>query len=382
MANINEYLSWRGDISFDVSPFNEVDNLIFSQLVYIDFDKAAADAPITLYEAARRLLADNPDGVIPRGLMDAAALTELLKKAALSRRMGNVRVFMPCSSIDEATQKQFYALTFVLGSGSVYIAFRGTDQTITGWQEDFNMAFICPVPSQEEAVRYLRDVAAAYPYCDILIGGHSKGGNLAMYSAAFSGLHGRITRVYNNDGPGFPDKIVDCTEFSAITPKIISIIPQGSVVGMLLTHNEEHVIVKSTQKGLLQHDAFSWETRSNGFVELRSRNLESRLVDKTLTGWISSLDDNERSQFVSVLFEILSSSGAKTLAELPADSFKILKSFASLDRETKSVLLKAVRELQNRAIHSTFAEVAHDLRLPQHTAEPISKNACAKAYHE
>lgn len=372
MADILDYLSWRGDLSLDVSPFNNADNVVLSQLVYIDFDEVYTK-PITLGKAAQLLL-KGKSTIVPRGLMDAKKMTELLKKTATSTRFRDMLLLSPMNLIDEQTQKQFFAVSFVLGNGTIYVAFRGTDQTITGWEEDFNMAFICPVPSQTDAVDYVNRIASER--CEnLILGGHSKGGNLAMYAAAFCDCRDRIKQVYNNDGPGFPEKLSRTAELTTITPKILSIIPQGSVFGMLFVHNEEHVIVKSTNRGLSQHDAFSWEITATGIFELNSRNFESRLVDQTLTEWISSLDKDERRRFVKILFEILSSTGAKTIYELPSGTLKILKSFNNLERSEKRVLMKALSDLRRKAINSTFNELAPKKRLPDNTSDGTISSA-------
>ena len=211
------------------------------------------------------------------------------------------------------------------------------------------MGFISPVPSQPESVDYLERVASLRDE-SIITGGHSKGGNLAVYSAAFSnGLSDRILKIYNNDGPGFPESVVMRDEFDAILPKVISIVPQGSVVGMLLEHREAYSIVKSSQKGLLQHDCFSWEVMGSSTVKLRSRSAESRLVDTTLSEWLTAMTPDERSTFVNALYEVLSATEAQTLSDLSADGIKLIKSFRGLDQHTKDVLNKALRELKEQA---------------------------------
>lgn len=352
MANILDYLDWRGDLSFASSPFNDVDSVILSQLAYIEFSDVTDGGGITLNEAAKALLVKYPDGVIPKGLMRAKEMNTLLIKASVSKRFRNAVVFMPQSLIDTEKNEQFAAMTFILGDGNMYVAFRGTDQSVVGWKEDFNMSFISPVPSQPDSVTYLESVASLRGE-NIFTGGHSKGGNLAMYSAAFSrGVSDRILRIYNNDGPGFPESVVSCEEFDAILPKIISIVPQGSVVGMLLEHREVYSIVKSSQRGLLQHDCFSWEVMGRELVTLPSRNSESKLVDSTLSEWLTAMTDEERGTFVNALCEVLTATEAQTLSALSSDGIKLIKSIRGLDQHTKEVLNKALRELREQAKRS------------------------------
>lgn len=350
MNGIIEYLDWRGDLSFNSSPFGDVDNLILTQLAYIDFDEVFKDnEEMTLYDAARLLFELHPDGVEPRGFMHAKALNELLYKAATAERFKDTLIVYPYSCIDDVNEEQFYAMTFVLGDGNMYVAFRGTDRTTVGWREDLDMGFICPVPSQFEAVKYLEAVAEMKEE-NIFTGGHSKGGNLAMYSAAFSCVEqNRIQRIYNNDGPGFPKDVVEDERFISTLKKIISIVPQGSVVGMLFEHREEYSVVKSEQHGLWQHDGFSWEVFGNGFVKLIDRDRGSKLIDRTISEWIASLTTEERERFVTSLYELFSASKAQTIAELTSDIPKLIKSSRQISPETKENIAKALSLLREQA---------------------------------
>lgn len=354
MNNILNYIDWRGDLTFQASPFNEVDNLIMSQLVYMNFSEVMGNetkTEVELSQVAEDLIKLHPDGIVSCGLMNLKDMYDLLKKAGSSRRFGSMKLFFPRSCFDEENQEQFYAITFITDDSTVYVAFRGTDQTLIGWQEDFNMGFICPVPSQLEAAEYLSDIAGLRSET-LITGGHSKGGNLAVYSAAFAKNmpQSRISCIYSNDGPGFPENIIKMSEYTAIVPKVRHIIPQGSIVGMLLEHGSDYSVVKSTQHGISQHDCFSWEVMGNSLIKLDERDNSSIIVDKTLSQWITSLSDTERKSFVSSLFEVLSLSGAQKLEELPGDAVKLLKGIKTLEPQTKEVLVRAVKELKEQAI--------------------------------
>lgn len=370
MATIIDYVDWRGDLSFEASPFNDVDNLILSQLVYIDFDDvipSGDSSTVSLADAQERLAELYPDGVECHGLQQKKLLNELFDKAAHSQRFGGIQLFLPHSRLDVENQEQFYAITFILGDGNMYVAFRGTDQTLVGWKEDFNMGFTCPVPSQLEAVSYLENVAFLRSE-NIFTGGHSKGGNLAMYSAAFSqGLSDRVVRIYSDDGPGFPAGVVDSEEFSRILGKIIAIVPEGSVVGMLLEHRAAYSVVKSTQRGISQHDGFSWEVLGGHFIELRARSTDSIIIDKTLSQWIALMSENERKTFVSTLYDVITSSGAQTISELSAEAFKTVKSLKTIDPKTKEIISLAIKELKEQAMKIT-KEVVQEKILQKNAA--------------
>lgn len=376
MNNILNYINWRGDLSFAAAPFNDVDNLIFSQLVYVDFSAVMAEYDsnvLFLCDAQKKMAELYPDGFMPKGLMQKEPLNELLRLAGESERFGHVGIFMPHSRFDEQNVEQFFAATFILGDGNMYVGFRGTDQSVVGWQEDFNMACICPVPSQYDAVAYLELVAGLRSE-GIITGGHSKGGNLAIYSAAFSrDIFDRIVGIYSDDGPGFPDDIIESAEYNAVLPKIKTIVPQGSVIGMLLGHKEEYAVVKSTQKGISQHDGFSWEVMGAGFVTLESRNKGSLIVDDTLSKWISSLSGDERKVFVASLFEILTASGIQSLDEIPSDALKLLKSLRVIPPQTKEVLGSALKRLKNQALETAKAFMPSVPRL-ENTAQKEQHN--------
>ena len=207
MANILEYLDWRGDLTLSERPFNEVDNLILAEICYLDFSgfvpAGFQTQQVTLQAAASAYFTAHPETNM--GVLVPDQIPVLVEHAAKTARFGDIRLLGYVNRIDEETQTQFSAVTMLLPDGSAYVAFRGTDDTIVGWKEDFNMAFTPEIPAQKYAAEYLRQVSAALPFRPLLVGGHSKGGNLAVYASVFCGqeVQKRILAVYNNDGPGF-----------------------------------------------------------------------------------------------------------------------------------------------------------------------------------
>ena len=206
MANILDYLDWRGDLTLAERGFNEVDNLLMAELCFLDFSgivPADFSAPVFLPDAMRQYDAARPQETM--GVLVPEQIPELGHKMAASRRFSDLTLCAYVSRTDEETQTQFSALTILLPDKTAYIAFRGTDDTIVGWKEDFNLAFLPVVPAQKMAAEYLSAAAAALPSHPLRVGGHSKGGNLAVYSAVFCGeaVQNQLMRVYNNDGPGF-----------------------------------------------------------------------------------------------------------------------------------------------------------------------------------
>jgi len=344
MANtIFDYLQWRGDLTLDKSEFTIVDNLVLSVLSYVPFDGIVGEKfetnGITIAEAQKRF-----------SLLDASTLpirdpkdTELLKAVAESRRFGSMTLSGYVHKTDYAAEKQFSAITINTGDKMSFISFRGTDLTLVGWKEDFNMSFQTPVPSQEEAVRYL-EAAAKRVRGKMRLGGHSKGGNLAVYAAAFcaNSVQKRILTVYNNDGPGFNAGIISMKGFTNVQERLFAFIPQSSIIGMLMEHNEQYTIVNSTQTGILQHDPYSWSVIGTDFIRVETVTNASLFIDKTVKEWIGKMDRSQRELFCDALFSVIGASGAKNLTELTADRLKaagaMVKTFSHLDEPTRKIL--------------------------------------------
>jgi len=339
MANILDYIDWRGDISLEQSPFNDIDNLIFTQLCYIEFESIVPSfnerGSITISEAAKLFLSLNKDPVKNMGVLLSGLIVTLFIKMSECIRYKDLLLTKYINEVDYNKQQQFSAISIILGDGNNYIAFRGTDDTIVGWKEDFNMGFLAPVPSQLQAVKYVNSVASELNG-SIILGGHSKGGNLAVYSAVFcnNDVKKRILNVYNNDGPGFTDEIMSTGEYKEVSDRITTIIPESSVVGMLLEHEEKYTIVKSTQSGILQHDSFSWQVLGKYFVIAEERSAYSEITDMALRTWINGMDKEERILFVDTLFDLLESTDATTLTGLNSDK---LKTATSLLRKIKNM---------------------------------------------
>ena len=344
-----DYLSWRGDLSFERVPLGEVDSLILSILAYIDFTNfvreeltAEKKPPVLLTVTKDFLRAQN--GAIPNmGLIIPKETVTLLARAAKTPRFGLTRPFCYVNKICDEEQKQFSALSFSLGEKDTFIAFRGTDDTLVGWKENFNMSFMHPVPAQREAVEYLESIAAQTEG-KIYLGGHSKGGNLAVYAAtkASESTRERIVAVYNNDGPGFDAEFIHGEDYKTIKDRIYTLVPQSSVVGMLLEHEESYTVVKSRLSGLLQHNGFSWEAMGGSFIRLDSISEESKLIDGSLHEWLEQMSVEEREAVVDSLYEALSAQGAKTLSDLGADKKKIVKAWSAMDNEARNQVRKCV----------------------------------------
>lgn len=352
-TNLFDYLKWRGDLHFNVIDFNEVDNLVLSIISYMDFggivpDDIRSDG-IMLREAEKHLKKQHRDKQ-NLGLIIPKRICDFVKEASATERYGSIRLLGYVDKTDEAEGLQFSAVTFLLPDKTLFIAFRGTDDSLVGWKENFNMSFTFPVPAQEHAVEYLKNIAGTRRG-KIRLGGHSKGGNLAIWAAVNAGvrIQKRILAAYNNDGPGFVERITELQEYLNIEDRLFTFVPESSVIGMLLEHSEDYVIIKSSQASLWQHDPLSWVIEGAEFTKAEKLSGFSRHIDKALTEWLSSLPHKERRHITGVLFDILGSTGAKTLSDVNAGMLKnlgtMIKSLNNVDKPTKDRLLQLFKKL-------------------------------------
>lgn len=336
---------------FKTTKFNLVDSLVLSQFVYIHFDKIVPG------------LADNSEPVrigdllkaehIPHMLYnvrDPKSNHRLLIALGMSPRFRNIRMCCYSDSLDITLQKQFAAVTYLLDDKTAYVAYRGTDSTIVGWKEDFNMAFISPVPAQQEGVSYLNAVAERFPHA-LMVGGHSKGGNIAVYSAmeCHQAAQDRIMSIYSHDGPGFRDEIFTSEKYSHIKTRIHKTLPQSSLVGMLLQHQEDYIVVESKKFGIMQHDPFSWVINKGDFQYTQGITGGAEHINNVINQWLSSLDDEKRELFITTLYSVFESIGVMNFSDFTEDWRKkvviAIGTVKGIDAETKRFVFDTIISL-------------------------------------
>ncbi len=354
MKNIISYAQENLN-TFDACPFNSVDSLILASAAYINFPKVISEV-------------SNWQGIRFQELYRAEYFAEMFQNVPLcndarqlfyamaaSPRFRDIRVMGYDEEFSKTTQMQFSAVTFKIQPDLHYIAFRGTDSTFVGWKEDFNMAFKSPVPSQEKAVRYIEN-AARYCTGNLLTGGHSKGGNLAVYASAMckENIQSRIQKIYSHDGPGFLESTLQSPEFTYISSRIEKTLPQSSIVGMLLEHQEDFKIVKSNKSGLLQHDQYTWEIEDNDFIYIENLTRDAKYADRTLTDWLNRVSEEDRERFVDALYSVLNANDLNTLEDFRSDwQTAIPASFhaiSQLDADTKKFILHTLKKLASMGI--------------------------------
>ena len=326
MGNIMDYISWRGDLSFAQSPFNEVDNLILACFSYVNLDGIPAVSGKKGIELKKLVKEFKKLHTIKELEADKSFIRLaqfMMFEMAKSVRFGNCVIRNYVNEIVTEAEQQFSAVEIVLDDGTSYISFRGTDDTIIGWKEDFNLS-TGVVPAQERAVEYMQRISDK-AYGMLRVGGHSKGGNLAIYGSVMcKSAHDKILEIYSNDGPGFSKEFQESPETAEMMPKIIRIIPEYSIIGTLLEHEKQPIIVASTSRGLLQHDGFSWEVQGPGLVRRDSLNKTALRFIEILHKWIDGMDTEQKRLLIEDLFATLQASGCENLSEVQSGGIKSL----------------------------------------------------------
>lgn len=336
---ILKYINILGDYSFKEFPFNDVDALIFSLISYVNLPIKNG---ITIKEARnliyRKFNLKKKDTFIDKTkmLFDLLGTKDRYKDLVLED-------YTKINTKDE----QFGAITIRLDKHTIFISFEGTEDNLVGWEEDFKMCYLYPVLAQESAMKYLKKHATLNNF-NIYIGGHSKGGNLSMAAGLSANFLTRfkIKKIYNFDGPGFLSEIVNSKNFKKIQKKIITYIPEESIVGILLDNTSDVKVIKSYAKKSMSHDAFTWQCFGGMFI---NGNLSdySYNIDRKVRQIIGKYNTSERKLFVSTFFRVLYNSGYTEKSELNKIDFNktknIIKEMYKLSSEEKKILLNIIK---------------------------------------
>ncbi|WP_068268888.1 Mbeg1-like protein [Caviibacter abscessus] len=308
MATIFDYIKENNE-EITEKNFNILDSLIMTRIVYLPFDKILFKNEKKTLHYLLNIVSKYKDKYFL--MKDDIKLVKYLLE---SKRFKNIEVFNYINIIDKEIEKQFGAMVLDLGFAN-YVSFKGTDKTLIGWKEDLNMSYD-KVPSQEESIIYLKDVLDITDK-NVFIGGHSKGGNLAIYSSIYVDNASRINRIYNFDGPGFLNDVLNEKGYEKIVDKIETIIPSSSIIGLLLNRKEKIKIINSTSFFVMQHDLYSWGISKNDFVYLDKITNISSSLDKSISMWLEQTTPKERKEFInSVYSKIIKEKSVKNLKEI------------------------------------------------------------------
>ena len=376
MGTIIEYLNWRGDLAFTQDPLNDIDTLILSMLSYLPFKGIVpgleAKSSISLENASAQYFSTAPNnapkaaGINPTASPSLdSGLLDLLKKTAECKRFKDVQLSGYEENTDFVVGRQFGAVTFTLPNPKreKVIAFRGTDNSLIGWKEDFEMAYMEQIPAQQSACEYLQRVIGLFSG-RVTVCGHSKGGNLAVYASSRlkANRRAKLIRVINFDGPGFDFSIVPQEAFSRCQDKVTNYVPEESIVGMLLEPIGKRVVISSSSRSLNQHNALNWRVKQSQFAG-GTLSKTTKLMEDMLKTWLADLPVAKREMLTQALFDILGASEGKTID--PKENIKefkqILAKYAKLDNETKALLTEVFISLNAITIDTLSKTIKENL---------------------
>ena len=351
MGTILDYLREYGDYSLAEKPFGDVDSLVLSQLSYLKFDGIVpapeeARAPVSLREIAAHADYDH----LYTDERYRKDNTALFMGVLNSRRFGEMLLWNYVNLIEPEQESQFSAVVCGIPGGLPYVVFRGTDENIVGWKEDLNLAFSEPVPGQRYSVSYLEQAARTIDG-GFFVGGHSKGGNFAVYASMHCGadVRERIETIYNHDGPGFRPEVREQGAYREIEGRIHKTVPRSSLVGMLLYTEGDYRVVESRTIGLAQHNPYTWLVKDGDFRIVDEIRPGRKFLDQTLNEWILSLDQAQMHIFVDTLYGVIQASETDNLIDFTAHWFqslqKIGRAIGGVDEETAGVMMQIMRAL-------------------------------------
>ena len=375
MANMLDYLDWYGDFDFGTVPFNEVDNLILSQLSYLELAGAvppvsAMPETVTVRDAWERFRALHPsDEGINLGPLISPLTVSVFEKMAAGSRFGGTRLCEYVSRLDTGAHEQFGALTALLPGEITYVSYRGTDDSMVGWREDCEMSYRV-VPSQVTALSYLEEVAA-HLGGTLHVGGHSKGGNLAAYAASHcsSAVRDRIAVVWCNDSPGFVDEVVPLSSLDPVLDRIRLFTPEYSLVGSLFKHAARPVVIRSGTdtgtQGVMQHSALEWEVMRGRFVRGEGISEESRKMGEVFSQLLASHDVDGRARMITDLYDALDDAGIDSLTTLSSRGAvglaAVLNSVSSLKEEDRKPMTDFLLGVVGQSMALTVTPIAKSI---------------------
>lgn len=351
MSTIFDYLK---EVTYDSiydRPFKELDVLALTELTYLPFGHIVPQGdttgiPVRLSDAME-LIDRTTDFIVSNQHL------QLVDELASSKRFKNIKLLNYVDEYDPDVQKQFAAMTYRLSLDTYLVVFRGTDDTLIGWKEDFHMTYMDHVPAQKRAASYLQNVMKEFPKGHFLVAGHSKGGNLATYACSYlpDSLFARVDAIYSYDAPGLNKAIIETEGYQRTSPYIRRFVPQGSIVGMMLEVPEPTTIVKSRAfGGFAQHDAFTWEIKDYSFVTVSETSPDSQQTDLTLKQWVRETSAEERKKFFDTFFGIFLDAGITSINDLTdlkqlAKAKEILQNAQDLDPTEREMLERLAKQL-------------------------------------
>ena len=350
MKNMLDYIKEFGHVSFEERAFSEIDALVLTELEYLPLEKVVPSDEngenfVTVKEIAEYMQEHKQELFDENPMMITQERHEVSQVIADAPRYQSLKFFGVVSEWDKDTTKQFAAVTVEVEPSVRLVVFRGTDETLIGWKEDFLMTYSPLVAAQTDAKEYLAKQASLFDG-DLMVSGHSKGGNLAIYAAATQeeDVQLRIVDIFCFDSPGLYRSVLETKGYQNIVPLAMRYIPQDSLVGLMLESEVPYVIVKSNATGAMQHSAMTWGIEDGQFIKMEKLTKNSQLNDQTLKKWTESVSDEELELFWNVFFELLFSVGIDTVNDLYGQFMhyvqEFLKAAGDMDEEKRELLTR------------------------------------------
>ena len=336
-------------------PFTPVDSLILSQLSYVNIDELLHDSQTIMI---KDLLKSEYFEKMFLNIFSPQSFKRFLFALAASPRFRDIAIKYFINEVSLDATKQFSALTYILEDDSIYVAYRGTDGSIIGWKEDFLLCFGEPIPSQLEGKTYFEGIAHTFSNRKLRVGGHSKGGNIAVYSASYCPINvsQRIIGLYSHDAPGFSNVFFESEDYLRVKEVFHNTLPQSSMIGMMLGNQDNYKVTVSNSKWFMQHDPFTWQIKDADFEYADKLSPSAHYTNRTFSNWISKMTCEEREAFIETLFNVFKASDFDNLYDFAKDwkakAPIVLKEFKHLNPDTKKMLKKIMYSFATQAMKS------------------------------
>ena len=350
MGNLITYVQQYGAQTFEDKSLTDIDVLVLTEIAYLPFDEIVpasfeVKAAISLNQLGKEFETIKEKEHENNPFMITKERIQLLDVVSKSQRYKDIKVFGFMNDIDDERTKQFAAVCYQWEEENRWIIFRGTDESLTGWKEDFMMTYSDLIPAQTDAIEYLKKQAETFSGI-LNVSGHSKGGNLSLYASTMQEetVQDRIKQIYCWDAPGVHRSILNTEGYQRVVSKAKRYIPQDSIVGLMLESQVPYHIIESQGSGISQHSALMWNIEDDHFVELTELTRNSQLTDQTFKQWTEVVSDEDLKLFFDTFFELIFEMGVETVNDVYYNFRMYMQKFFEktyqMDPEKREVLLR------------------------------------------
>lgn len=363
MYTLEDYLYFRGDLGFDVSPVNEIDEMVFSIIGKADFTGILGENEIKEYSEVFDRFFESKDcnENLRFGLLASKKLMKTMLDISRCRRFAGIKICNFVKRVSTEITEQMSALTVLGPDDRIYVTFRGTDDTLIGWKENCELAIMDSVPAQRDAAEYLESIAEIFRG-PLRVTGHSKGGNLAVYAAAHADARTqeKIEKIISYDGPGFPKEFFETAGYYVIKNRTVTMVPKASIVGMMMENAGMMDVIDCESEGVAAHDVLTWGISQKRFLRAQELSEKSVVFRGALEKTLDKMDIGERQEMVDELFTVLSSTGADELLDFTENTFAQALTLSKNFRKSKE-LKEFISDLSRFFIRDSAKNTISDL---------------------